>query len=141
GLPCGKTFEVYVRASFDGGATWCQTTMPYGDMCLLTTPCTFSMATEPGSGTLAPDAELRMYPNPNRGDQLFLSMSKLQAGVEQVSVDLFDARGQRVASRNLGAQDGFVSAVLDLHELANGIYMVSISAGEQRFNERLVIQR
>ncbi|MBK7944426.1 MAG: T9SS type A sorting domain-containing protein [Flavobacteriales bacterium] len=141
GLSCGKTYEVDVRASFDNGATWCHTGSLWGDMCLLTTPnCVQgggnqNMAQEGGA------SELRMYPNPNRGDQLFVNLTGIDASVETVSVDIYDAFGKRVSARTIATQDGFVNTIMQLNgELAAGLYTVSITAGEQQFNERLVVQ-
>jgi len=83
-----------------------------------------------------------LYPNPNHGDQLFVSMSRLEEGVESINMDFYDAFGKRVAQRTIGVQDGYVSTAIALNgELANGLYMVSITAGTTTFNERLVIQK
>ena len=63
-------------------------------------------------------------------------------GVQTVNVDIYDAFGKRVSARTIAVQDGFLNTVLDLNgELANGMYMVSITAGTALHNERLVIQR
>ncbi|MBK9147791.1 MAG: T9SS type A sorting domain-containing protein [Flavobacteriales bacterium] len=141
GLACNKTYEVDVRASFDNGATWCHSSDPYGDVCQLTTTCAFGMAEEGGS-TTASEARVAMYPNPNRGDQLFVSLSSVEEGVESINVDIYDAFGKRVAQRTLGVQDGYVNTAIALNgELANGMYLVSITAGTSTFNERLVIQK
>jgi hypothetical protein len=37
-----------------------------------------------------------MYPNPNRGDQLFINL-RWWTGVNTVSVDIYDMTGKRVA--------------------------------------------
>ncbi|WKZ64872.1 MAG: MopE-related protein [Flavobacteriales bacterium] len=139
GLQCDKTYEVDVRASFDGGATWCHSSDPWGDVCLLTTTCSNALVGQ-GTGTAA--GTLRLYPNPNQGDQLMLSLSAVAEGVQTVSVDIFDLFGKRVAARTIPVQDGFVNSVLELNgELANGMYVVSITAGADSYTERLVIQR
>ncbi|MBK9176707.1 MAG: T9SS type A sorting domain-containing protein [Flavobacteriales bacterium] len=92
---------------------------------------------------------LRMYPNPNRGDQLMLSLESVAEGVQTVSVDILDAFGKRVIARTIAVQasssrdsgDGFINTVLELNgELAAGMYMVNITAGEQVYTERMVIQ-
>jgi hypothetical protein len=141
GLQECKTYEVDVRASFDGGATWCHSSDPWGDVCLLTIDCPQELAGQPlSTGTTA--GTLRMYPNPNQGDQLMLSLSAVAEGVNTVSVDLFDVFGKRVAARTIPVQDGFVNTMLELNgELANGLYMVSITAGADSYTERLVIQK
>ncbi len=148
GLACNKTYEVDVRASFNNGSTWCVVTPNpntvsdplWGDMCLLTTTCSFGMAEEEAS--TATEARMAMYPNPNRGDQLMLNVSSVEEGVETVTVDIFDAYGKRAIARTIAVQDGFVNTVIDLDgALANGLYMVSITAGSTAYNERLVIQK
>ncbi|HRH39830.1 MAG TPA: T9SS type A sorting domain-containing protein, partial [Flavobacteriales bacterium] len=149
GLACGKTYDVDVRASFDNGATWCVTTPnpntvtdpAWGDVCLLTTASCFA----PGGGanmiTTSDDANLTMYPNPNRGDQFTLSLDKVQAGVNKVSVDIYDTFGKRVSARTIAVNDTFLNTVIELGgELAAGMYTVSITAGEKNYVERMVIQ-
>jgi hypothetical protein len=140
GLTCGKTYEVDVRASFDNGATWCHAGSLWGDECFLTmTNCLGGG--NPNMATAGSAARLRMYPNPNRGDQLFVNLEGIDAAVETVSVDIFDAFGKRVSARTIGTQDGFANTTLQLNgSLAAGLYTVSITAGEQQFTERLVVQ-
>jgi len=82
-----------------------------------------------------------MYPNPNRGDQLFLSVSRMEDGVSTVSVDIFDMTGKRVVASTIAVQDGFINTNLELNsELAAGLYMVNVTAGNMSYTERLVIQ-
>ena len=126
-----------MEASFDNGATHC----PVGDECLLTIiiPPPFQGGNQ--NMVLDNSTGLRMYPNPNRGDQLYLALDQVEEGVNTVSVDIYDLFGKRVSARTIAAQDGFINTVLDLNEMAAGMYMVNITAGEQVFTERLVIQR
>jgi len=145
GLTCGKTYEVDVRASFDNGSSWCHAGSLYGDMCLLsTTACAQggnqNMALN-GSVLAEQAAALQLYPNPNRGDQLYVNLTGIEASVGTVSVDIFDMTGQRVSARTIAINEGIVNTVLQLNgELANGLYLVTIMAGERRFVERLVVQ-
>ncbi|MBL0128148.1 MAG: T9SS type A sorting domain-containing protein [Flavobacteriales bacterium] len=139
-LTCGKTYEVDVRASFNSGATWCSVSDPYGDVCLLTTANCFQ---EGGNQNMVSDnaTNLRMYPNPNRGDQLYLSLDAVDEGVETVSVDMYDTFGKRVSARTIAVQDGFINTVLELNgDLSGGMYMVNITAGGKTYTQRLVIQ-
>ncbi len=145
--PC-KLYEVEARLSFDNGATWCVGTnsdmytnlTPWGDVCTVFTTCAFGMAQQP-TGT-ENSSSVKLFPNPNDGSQLTLTMPHVEEGVNTVSVDIYDAYGKRVAARTIAVQDGFLNTVLDLNgELANGMYMVSITAGTALHNERLVIQK
>jgi hypothetical protein len=150
-LQNGKTYQVEVR-TFKGGA-WCVDTStpapgpsftPWGDVCDLTIDNTPMNGGENSleAGQSGPSEGLRMYPNPNRGDQLYLGLDAVEEGVQTVSIDIVDLYGKRVSARTIPVTDGFVNTVLDLEgTMANGLYMVNITAGEQRFTERLVIQR
>ena len=82
-----------------------------------------------------------MYPNPNRGEQLFISINNLDNGVETVSMDIFDMTGKRVSARTISAQEGSMNQAVELNgDLAAGLYLVNITAGDKTFSERLVIQ-
>ena len=83
-----------------------------------------------------------LHPNPNNGDQLTISLTEVASDVRTVSVDIYDLAGKRVSARTIAVSDGFVKTNIDLHdELANGLYMVNITAGEKTYIERLVIQK
>ena len=144
-LQNGITYDVDVRASKDGGITWCTdpapVSAPWGDICQLTIG---SGGAQDGQQNLLMEeaASLHMYPNPNRGDQLYLSLDAVEEGVLTVSVDIYDLFGKRVSARTIAVQDGFINTVLDLNgELASGMYLVNITAGDQIFTERLMIQQ
>jgi len=143
--PC-KLYQVEARLSFDNGATWCTGGDPYtdltpwGEVCDVFTACAFGMAQQPSGEESA--SMVKLYPNPNDGSQLMVSLPYVEEGVHTVSIDIFDAYGKRVTARTISVQDGFVNTMLDLNgELANGMYMVSVTAGAAMHNERLVIQR
>ncbi|MBK6371435.1 MAG: T9SS type A sorting domain-containing protein [Flavobacteriales bacterium] len=91
---------------------------------------------------LPKNGDLTMYPNPNRGDQLYINLSAVDADVNTVSVDIYDLTGKRISARTIAVQDGFLNSVLDLNgEIASGLYMVNITAGDKTYTERLVIQK
>ena len=82
-----------------------------------------------------------MYPNPNRGDQVFLSLSEVSADVQTVTVDIYDLSGKRIVARTIAVQGGYLNTALELNgDLAGGMYMVNITAGDKTYTERLVIQ-
>ncbi|MBK6829676.1 MAG: T9SS type A sorting domain-containing protein [Flavobacteriales bacterium] len=65
----------------------------------------------------------------------------IQAGVEKVNMDIYDTFGKRVSANTIAVSEGLVNTVIDLRgELAAGMYVVSITAGEDTYTERLVIQ-
>jgi len=152
-----KTYEVEVRASFNSGSTWCRGGVdpvddltPWGKVCeVYTGGCDEEFVgnnhmLEAGRS----EQSVGLYPNPNRGDQLFLSIDAIADGVHTVSVDIYDAFGKRVSARTIAVNPlgpgsgGFINTVLDLNgELATGLYMVHITAGDAVYTERLVIQK
>ena len=129
-----KTYTVEVRASFDGGSTWCN----YSEACnVFTGGC----ANGGNENHVSAGPQLQLYPNPNRGDQLFIDLHEIDQTVTTVSVDIYDAFGRRVMARTIPAQDGFLNTILDLDgQMSAGVYVVNITAGEASFTERLVIQ-
>jgi hypothetical protein len=144
-LLCGTyTYEVRVQASFDGGTSYC----PLGPVCNVTITNNQPVYCTPTGGAMQQQADTRsdnfdggdfaMYPNPNRGDQLFVNMSGFDATVGIVTVEMYDGFGKRVMTAALPVQDGFLNTALDL---AAGLYMVNVTAGNSTRTERLVIQR
>jgi hypothetical protein len=102
-------------------AAACADTEAWGKVCLVTiNPCA---EVNGGSNSMVVEGNntFTMYPNPNRGDQLFLSMSNVEEGVNTVNVDIFDMTGKRVMARTIAVQDGFVNTNLELNgDLAGG---------------------
>ena len=140
-LQAGKTYEVDVRA-FRNGA-WCIDPLDpdsaWGDVCLLT--ITSSAQAQSQNIAMAGDGGLNLWPNPNGGDQFWVTMEGIAEDVLTVAVDIHDLSGKRVMAREIPVNDrGMLNTVIDLNgNLANGAYLVSVIAGEQRFTQRLVI--
>jgi hypothetical protein len=137
----GVTYNVRVRLSTDQGATWC----PWGSVCLVTiTNPTSNGLVQQGSeiGSMSGSFELTAWPNPNRGDQLFINLSNLDVAVEQVGVEFYDIYGKQVLSRQIVAQDGNLNSVIDLTgDMSSGVYLMRVTAGTSMTTERIVIQR
>ena len=140
-LETGKTYEVDVRASRDGGTTWCGFGGdPWGDICSLT------IGTPPAVGgnqnmSLSADGALAMWPNPNNGTEVWISLEGIDTTIETVTVDIHDLFGKRVSARILPTQDGSLYTALPLNgDLAAGMYTVTIIAGDVQYVQRLVIQ-
>jgi hypothetical protein len=143
-LQNGKTYDVDVRISRNGGFTWCTSSDPWGEICQLTIGATQVNA----MSTMVDDhqgaqfaGELLLFPNPNRGDLLNFSLTGIEAGVNTVSVDIYDLTGKRMSARTLAVAGNSVNTTIDLAgELAAGMYLVNITAGSASYTERLVIQ-
>jgi hypothetical protein len=145
-LLCGTfTYDVTVRASFD-----CVNYCPVGPTCTVEitnngapVPCTAPFQGGGGnlnSALVEEGITLSLWPNPNNGEQLYLQLSEVDAGVTQVTVELHDAFGKRVMSRVIPVNGPF-NTVIDLEgSLSGGLYLVNLTAGEKVFTQRLVIE-
>jgi hypothetical protein len=59
-----------------------------------------------------------------------------------VAIDIFDLAGKRIVAREFASQGDHLYTVLDLNgDLTAGTYLVSIIAGDKRWNQRLVVAR
>ncbi len=142
-LQMNNCYQVRVRISYDNSATYC----PFGPYCTITlgtATCSggTGMALEPGTdGPVVEEVRMSLWPNPNEGSVVNLSLTDFDTTVNTVSVDVTDVFGKLVATRTLAAQDGYLNTTMDFGPaLAPGLYLVNVTVGEQRYTERLVIQ-
>ncbi len=153
-LLCGThTYNVRVRASFDGGATYC----PYGAVCTVGITNNFAapFCTAPSAPAMAAGDDrvffdgdetsttsvLNLWPNPNNGEQLYVTIDGLQNEVTTATVDIFDMVGHKVTTRTIAVNGTTLNTVIALDaSMANGMYLVNVTAGDQTFVQRLVIQ-
>jgi hypothetical protein len=142
-LQNGKTYEVDVRASRDGGLTWCGLAGdPWGDVCLLTIGTAPGM--QAGGTNLLADMEadgMLLWPNPTNGSELWISVKGIAEGVETITVDVHDMFGKRIDARTLPAQGAELRAEWPMRgDYAAGMYVMTVTAGERQFVQRLVVQ-
>jgi len=154
-LKCNTQYQVDVRVSKDGGATWCiangeatcsMNPTVWGRVCNVNiTTSTYCPSSAHGGSTnleMEKTGTLTIYPNPNHGEQVFVNLSYVEEGEHTVNVDIFDLTGKKVSARTIAVQDGFVNSALELNgDLSNGMYLVNITVGAKTFTERLVIQK
>ncbi|MCB0770493.1 MAG: T9SS type A sorting domain-containing protein, partial [Flavobacteriales bacterium] len=150
-LETSKTYEVEVRVSKDQGATWCVDgpdpacdpvpVTNWGKTCSVTIGTVVSAASESNSIATAGNGTFTMYPNPNRGDRLCISLTEVPSDVNTASVDIYDMTGKRVIARTIAILDDRINAAFDLNSsLTGGVYLVHITVGTKTRTERLVIQ-
>ncbi|MBK9076591.1 MAG: T9SS type A sorting domain-containing protein [Flavobacteriales bacterium] len=132
--PADLDLNVRVRALVNGVYT------PFGPACIirLNTPGGGS-----GRSTILFDEasaiSLSLYPNPNRGEQLFLALGGVQADTK-VELDVMDLFGKRVfADRFAAPSEEFIHS-MDLNNLASGVYLVNVHVGDRLYTQRLVKQ-
>jgi hypothetical protein len=151
-LLCGTfNYQVRVRGSFDNGANWC----PFGATCTVTITNNFAtpFCTPSGSAFVGGEdriftdgedvstATLTMWPNPNRGEELNITIDVLNTDLTTATVDIYDMYGKKVMARSIPVNGSSLAAVVRMESnMAAGIYVVNVTAGEQTFTQRLVIQ-
>ncbi|MBS1583634.1 MAG: T9SS type A sorting domain-containing protein, partial [Bacteroidetes bacterium] len=136
-LSCGTTYEVRVRASLDNGLSYC----PFGATCQVSTaPCARPEGRVAMIGIT--EADLKLWPNPNNGEQLYVTVSGLDATLTTVTLDVMDLTGQRVMGTTVPVADGALNTTLRLEDrMSSGIYLLRVTAGEASFTQRLVVQK
>jgi hypothetical protein len=136
-LLCGLSYTVRVRASFDNGATWCA----YGSACTITTESCPAIAGGDHRDLITVDgSDLTVWPNPNRGESLRLSIEDLGATYTTANVDITDLFGKRVMAQTIAVQGNTLNTVLELTDMAAGMYMVNVTVGEKTYMKRLMVQ-
>ena len=86
--------------------------------------------------------EFNLWPNPNNGDRLFISLNDHSANVLVARIEIIDLQGRTVLSDRIEFVDGSARTVIALDpSMAAGIYTVRILAGERIHSSRLAIQR
>ena len=85
---------------------------------------------------------LTLFPNPNRGDAITVTLGAVAADVNTVSVDVYDTFGKRVMTKHYENAGQVFNTVLDLDaDLAAGNYMVNITVNDELHVERLNVVR
>lgn len=129
----GDTYNVTVRVSVDGGATYC----PFGDVCTVTIDNT------PGQVQRSVDADVvtedvTVYPNPVRDGLVNVRFEGMDAFDGTIVLEVMDLTGRRV----LAEQASFTPSMrVDLSGQPDGVYLMTLTAGEQQWTRRLVVQR
>ncbi|MBL7938596.1 MAG: T9SS type A sorting domain-containing protein [Flavobacteriales bacterium] len=93
-------------------------------------------------GFVSIDGVLTLVPNPNSGEELWITLGGLSATIESVQAELHDMSGRLLSTQLLPASLGQVSAELLLPpRLADGVYVASVSADGSRWSTRLIIAK
>ncbi|MBK9540173.1 MAG: T9SS type A sorting domain-containing protein [Flavobacteriales bacterium] len=82
---------------------------------------------------------LSIYPNPNRGEQLFLVLGGVQANTK-VELDVMDLFGKRVFADQFAAPSEEFTHSMDVNGLASGVYLVNVRVADRLYTDRLVKQ-
>lgn len=148
------TYDVSISIFYNG--VW----QPFGPACQVTTGGSVQLIYLPGDGTWEYDPTMEqvlmmttgisdpdeldvdfiLFPNPNEGQSVTISMPALQ-NTQNVSVEIYDIAGKQVYAEGLGNRNGQVYKVINFDgKLEKGVYLVTVTSGEQRYTQRMVVK-
>jgi hypothetical protein len=81
--------------------------------------------------------QVSLYPNPTNGD-VTLQISTEKAN--DLTVNIYNALGQKVSSQNLGVVNGEITVSLATAEYAAGMYVVELSNGRNNQTYKLMVR-
>jgi hypothetical protein len=79
-----------------------------------------------------------LAPNP-AGHEVIVQILDMKEASEVV-VELYNSLGQQVLRKDMGTTD-YLNERLDLSGLGNGLYIVSVKAGSERFEKKLIVEK
>ncbi|HNR53744.1 MAG TPA: hypothetical protein PKJ19_01150 [Flavobacteriales bacterium] len=150
-LTCGLTYQVDVRASRDGGLTWCTgaaTTdaatncaddAAWGVVCSVTiAPC--MMLPEERMQEMT-QRTFTVFPVPVTDGRLTITFDAVTTD-EVMDLELLDALGRRVWSGRSFVSEGSAMLRVDLGDPASaGVHFLVLRTGDQQYTERILLAR
>jgi uncharacterized delta-60 repeat protein len=133
-LPVDLELNVRVRAMFADS-----TFTSFGPACTLVMAVPGMAPHQPRSMAVGNEAELHTWPNPTESGQVQLTLGGLDAGLPNVHVHLYDATGRQAFAKELPVAGGNVNSSLALGNLAQGVYLLQVIAGQVVHSTRLVV--
>jgi len=83
--------------------------------------------------------EANIYPNPNNGDLVNLNITGITSN--EVYVRVLDSMGREVYT-NRYSVDGSLNTMVNFNQsLAQGVYMVEITAGDEVKTQRMIVAK
>ena len=138
-LKPGRFYQVAVRVSFDGGATYC----PFGPSCQIRTR--YNPAASPRNFDPFDEEEespmMDLFPNPNDGQRLEVELRLGEVDARTALLHVSDLTGREVWSGVLPLEAGSLRTSIQPNvPWTPGLYLVSVQAGSVRTTERLVVR-
>jgi subtilisin-like proprotein convertase family protein len=81
-------------------------------------------------------ADLKLYPNPNKGN---FNIELNSDSSENIQINVFDIRGREILNKTYKASGSF-NQNIDLQNAKSGVYLVTISDGTKKTVKRIIIE-
>ncbi len=141
GWAVSTTYDVSVRSFIDGSWT------AYGPDCPVTSPpslsARFGIFPEDNVEVESIDEihsnfEMKIYPNPNQGEFVYLNLQGLNGDAGLMVNDIF---GKTVLSQQLNGEYGNYNKTLRFNKkLDPGFYLITVVSGNQKITKKLIVQ-
>lgn len=89
---------------------------------------------------LAEEAIFKVYPNPNPGDETFVSLQGFKA--QDLLVVVYDMFGREIYSKvEVRENEGFLFTISsEGKKLSSGVYLITASADDKVFRQKLIVK-
>lgn len=85
------------------------------------------------------DYSFEMYPNPNDGNEVMISLQNIERNQNKVRVSIYDFVGKLVLNEQIGGIDDNTTFNVPLIDLAKGIYIVKLNVNEKPLEAKKLI--
>ena len=107
-------------------------------LCLLCV--NFSAKAQSSSAPFVEEATFKVFPNPNQGEETFVSLQGFKA--EDLLVVVYDMLGQEIYSKvEVRENDGFLFTISSNGRvLSSGVYLITAAANDKVFRQKLIVK-
>jgi hypothetical protein len=133
------TYDVKVRARV---GTW----SAYGSFCDLTVTGAASVV-QPPQAFRTFDVETDdpfnalIYPNPSNGGPVYLEVTDIADDAKSMHLLIVDMQGKAILNEEIALTGKLIRRELDINDLADGVYMVSMQINDERIVKRMIITK
>jgi len=85
-------------------------------------------------------SSFKIYPNPS-GGQFVVELSDIDEGLNDARLSVYDLVGHIVHMKNVQLSSNSVETALDLSQLPDGMYHLSIAFGNKKMTKKLILKR
>ncbi|MEN9333845.1 MAG: hypothetical protein RLY35_1025 [Bacteroidota bacterium] len=134
----GQTHNVRIRARHADNSFTAFTASP----ACVRTIAGAGMPTLENEGTISTttlnNASIALYPNPNNGEMVQLSVTNFEGNL---NVEILDATGRMIQKENIVAEGSINKMIEFNNELSNGMYHVKVSNGSETSTVKFVVSK
>jgi len=138
GLEAGRNYDVRVKGAIHSGEIFGD----YGEACTLSV-IGGSGISQLESGSIANEAnfEFDLFPNPNDGNEVVVSLTNLTNGRNAAQIRIYDFVGKLVMNHQVNGEGRQMTVRLPLFDIANGVYVVEINVNERPLTAKKLVIR